>query len=535
MQNIHGIVLLVSIPFVLRHLCTRSKSLKLPKCCRNVASIAMFEELAWFLFAVVVVTVLVNHFSTATNLPPGPFPLPIIGNAHKLAADSRHVDLMAMEKQYGHVFRLYLGSQLVIVVSGQNAVKHVLVTKSAEFAGRPTFYTSEVYSQGKAIGFVDYSLQWRLHRKLTVSALKTFINDVLKEGTVINDELDLLLKRVRSRNGEPHDITKDIRLAVMNVICALVFGSRYELNDPEFARFVEMTNRIVTMLASGSVVDMFPWLRFFPFKSIKTLKNSCKERDELIGRIFQEHVNANRMQNPRDLTDAILKAKMEAEEEDSSVKGFLTNQHLISTMAEIFIAGMETTASTLCWAMLYLIHNPKIQDMLHQELDDVIGPNRLPDLGDKKKLPYLEATIAETLRISSLAPLAIPHKTTVDTTLQGYHIPKDTTVLVNLWSLHHDPGLWDAPNEFRPQRFLNEDGNFVPPKADVFLPFSGGRRSCSGESLARIELFLVLARLLHSFKFTNPPGCDLPTLEPDVGLVLMPKSFNICVIKRHMF
>ena len=495
----------------------------------------MFEELAWFLFAVIIVTVLVNRFSTATNLPPGPFPLPIIGNVHKLAADSRHVDLMAMEKEYGHVFRLYLGRQLVIVVSGQNAVRDVLVTKSAEFAGRPTFYTSEVYSQGIAIGFADYSLQWRLHRKLTVSAFKTFINNVLKKGAIINDEFDLLLKRVRSRNGEPHDITKDIRLAVLNVICALVFGSRYELNDPEFARVVEMTNGIVTVFASGSVVDVFPWLRFLPFQSIKALKNSCKERDELIGRIFQEHVKANRVQKPRDLTDVIMKAKIEAEEVDSSVKGFLTDQNLIFTMSELFVAGMETTASTLSWAMLYLIHNPNIQDMLHQELDDVIGPNRLPDLEDKKKLPYLEATIAETLRISSIGPLAIPHKATVDTTLQGYHIPKGATVLVNLWSLHHDPHIWDAPNEFRPERFLDEDGNFVPPKANVFLPFSGGRRGCLGEPLARIELFLVLARLLHSFKFENPPGCDLPTLEPDGGLVLTPKPFNICAIMRHMF
>ena len=495
----------------------------------------MFEELAWFLLAIIAMTMVVNRFfAIKPLLPPGPFPLPIIGNAHKLAADSRHVDLMAMEKQYGHVFRLYLGSQLVIVVSGQNAVKDILVTKSAEFAGRPTLYTSEVYSQGKAIALADYSLQWRLHRKIIVSALKTYINKVLNQGTVIIDEFDLLLKRIRSKDGEPHDITKDIRLAVMNVICALVFGSRYELNDPEFSRFVEMTNGIAKMVASGSVVDVFPWLRFLPFRSMKTLRNSCEERDELIGRIFREHVKANRVQNPRDLTDAMLKAKMEAEEADSSVKGFLTDQHLILTMNEIFMAGMETTTSTLCWALLYLIHNPNIQDMLHQELDDVIGPFRLPNLKDKNSLPYLEATIAETLRMSSLVPLAVPHKATVDTTLQGYQIPKGTTVLVNLWSLHHDPDIWDAPNEFRPQRFLDEDRNFVPPKADVFLPFSGGRRGCLGESLARIELFLVLARLLHSFRFENPPGCDLPTLEPDVGIVLMPQAFNVCAVKRHV-
>jgi steroid 17alpha-monooxygenase/17alpha-hydroxyprogesterone aldolase len=203
------------------------------------------------------------------------------------------------------------------------------------------------------------------------------------------------------------------------------------------------------------------------------------------------------------------------------------------TMAEVFMAGMETTASTLCWALLYLIHNPNVQQKLHQELDQVIGPDRLPKLVDKKHLPYLEATITDTLRISSLLSLAFPHKTTVDTTLQGYSIPKGTTVLTNLWSLHHDPEIWDDPNEFRPRRFLNEGGNFVPPKAERFLPFLAGRRGCLGESLARIEVFLVLARLLHSFKFKNPPGSDLPSLKPITGLALMPRPFCVCAINRH--
>ena len=95
-------------------------------------------------------------------------------------------------------------------------------------------HRGEVYSQGRAIALADYSPEWRLHRKITVSALKMYINEVLKQGTVINDQFDLLVKRVQSRNRQPHDITKEIRLAVMNVICALVFGSRNELDDPEF-------------------------------------------------------------------------------------------------------------------------------------------------------------------------------------------------------------------------------------------------------------------------------------------------------------
>ena len=490
----------------------------------------MFEELAWPILAIILVILIINHFHGTRNLPPGPFAFPIIGNAHKLAADLRHAALMELEKQYGKVFRLYLGSKLVVVASGASAIKEVLVTKSADFAGRPSLYTSEIFSEGKAIGFVDYSSEWRLHRKVAASAIKTY-NKVKEFG--IHDEFDLLLKRVRSRNGQPHDITKEIRLAVMNVICSLVFGSRYELDDPEFTKFIEINDTIVNMVSAGSVVDVFPWLRFIPFKSIQNLKEKCAERNEIIRRIYRQHVDAWRVDNPQDLTDALLKTKKQAEDEDSSTKGFLTDQHLIMTMSDVFIAGMETTATTLCWALMYLIHKPDVQQRLHQELDQVIGPGRLPELDDKKNLPYLEATITETLRLSSIAALSVPHKTTVDTTLQGYSIPKGTTVLTNLWSLHHDPEIWDEPDAFRPQRFLDEEGNFVPPKADRFLPFSAGRRVCLGESLARIELFLVLARLLHSFKFENPSGCDLPTLEPINGIVLMPQPFSVCALNRH--
>ena len=493
----------------------------------------MFEELAWFILAVILVTLIVNYFTVTKNLPPGPFPLPIIGNALKVSPDSRHVDLTSLGKQYGKVFRLYLGSQLAVVVSGRKALKEALVTKSAEFAGRPNLYTANYYSDnGKAVAFADYSPEWKLHRKIVVSALRIYNNGVLKRGCDISDEFDLLLKRVHSKNGQPHEITKEIRLAVTNVICSLVFGSRYELDDPEFTALLKIHNGIWKMLASGSVVDAFPWLSFLPFKSIQDFKEKCKERDELFGRIYREHVEANRIDDPQDLTDALLRAKKEAEDEDSSIKGFLTDQHLIMTMSEVFIGGMETTASTMCWALLYVIHNPQVQEMLHQELDRVIGPHRSPGLEDKENLPYLEATITETLRISSVGAFA-PHKTTVDTTLQGYHIPRNTTVFANLWSLHHDPEIWDNPNEFRPTRFLNEESNFVPPKPDQFLPFSAGRRGCLGESLARIQVFLVLARLLHSFKFENPPGFDPPSLEPITGLALMPRPFSVCALNRH--
>lgn len=498
---------------------------------------AMLEELILLGVAVIVlITLIINHFSENKNLPPGPFPLPIIGNVHKFAPDSRHVDFMNMEKQYGNVFRLYLGSQLVVVISG-TAIKEALITKSNEFAGRPCLHTSKVYSrEGKAIVFEDNSLEWKLRHKIVHSAIKLYSSGLLSRlESVVNYEFDLMFKRMELNLGEAFDVTRDIRLAVMNVICALVFGSRYELYDPEFTKLLDMLHTMATIVSCGSVVDVFPWLSFIPLKSMQILNEKLDERDELMQRIYQEHVKANRLDKPQDLTDAMLKAKKEAEEEDSSVTGLITDKDVLLIIGEIFIASTETTASTLCWALLYLLHNPEVQDKLHEELDQVVGPDRQPEVKDKKRLPYMEATITETLRISSLVPLSIPHKTTIDTTLGGYFIPKGTTVIPNLWSLHHDSSVWEDPYKFMPERFLDEDGSFLPPRADRFLPFGSGRRVCIGEPLARIELFVILARLLHCFKLENPPGCSPPTLEPDVGVALMPKPFKVCAVKRHFF
>ena len=475
-------------------------------------------------------------FPGTYNLPPGPFSLPIVGNAHVMAADSRLADFMEMEKQYGQVIRLNIGKQLAIMVSGE-AIKEAFVTKAVDFAGRPSLHSTEIFAfGGKAysVATVDYSPCWKLLRKISIVAYEMYTNDVRKQAAVINEEFDRLLQIIQSRNGQPHGIANDLLLALTNVFCVMMFGSRYELDDPELTRLAEIESGIFNLFTEGFLVDVLPWLKCFPFNSIQTLKELIEDRDKILGRIHREHVKANRVQNPRDLTDALLKAKKESEEEDSANEGMVTDQNVIMLMNEIFIASVVNIANTLSWALLYLIHNPRTQELLHQELDQVIGPNRLPDIDDRSSLPYLEATITEILRISSVIPFSVPRKTTVDTTLQEYDIPKDTTVFTNLWSLHHDPDFWDAPNDFRPQRFLDKDGKFVPPNVDHFHPFGVGIRDCVGTFMTRVELYLVLARLLHSFKFENPQGYDLPSLEPaPPAFALGPKPFKFCAIKRH--
>ena len=194
--------------------------------------------------------------------------------------------------------------------------------------------------------------------------------------------------------------------------------------------------------------------------------------------------------------------------------------------------GTETPSVVILWLIFYAIKYPDVQARLHSQLDEVIGnTNRLPQLSDKPNLPYLDAFIAEVQRIVSDTPLAVPHSTTRDTSLAGFLIPRDTTVFINLWAIHHDSDRWEDPFCFRPERFLDEQGRL---RLEGIMPFSFGKRSCPGESFGKKAVFLYAARLLYRFQFENPPDAILPDEDDsDYGIVLSCKPFKICALERR--
>ena len=204
---------------------------------------------------------------------------------------------------------------------------------------------------------------------------------------------------------------------------------------------------------------------------------------------------------------------------------------LCFSASDLFSAGTETPSTVILWILYYLIKYPDVQARLHCELDDVIGKaNRLPELSDKPNLPYLVAFIAEVLRIVSETPLAIPHLTMRDTFLAGFFIPRNMTVFINLWAIHHDPDCWEGPFCFRPERFLDEQGRLC---VQGVLPFSAGTRSCPGEGFSKRAVFLYAARLLYSLKFECPLGEALPNeKDSDLGILRNCKPFKIRAIAR---
>ncbi|KAM4690412.1 cytochrome P450 2B19-like [Rhinophrynus dorsalis] len=191
-----------------------------------------------------------------------------------------------------------------------------------------------------------------------------------------------------------------------------------------------------------------------------------------------------------------------------------SQENLVISVFNLFVAGTETTANTLQFCLLVMIKYPHIQDRIQKEIDTVIGPHRLPGVADRVKMPYTNAVVHEIQRFLDLVPMSLPHQVTQDTFFRGFTIPKGTTIFPILGSVLSDPNHWETPDEFNPGHFLNEKGEFCTRLA--FIPFSAGKRICPGEGLARMEIFLFLIAVLQKFTFkaeAQPDTINLLTLR----------------------
>uniref|UniRef100_A0A8C2ZR00 Cytochrome P450 2K1-like n=1 Tax=Cyclopterus lumpus TaxID=8103 RepID=A0A8C2ZR00_CYCLU len=322
--------------------------------------------------------------------------------------------------------------------------------------------------------------------------------------------------------GEAFDTTHAMNYAVSNIICSMVYGSRFEYNDLQFKSLVDGTTRNTQLMAVQHVpMDLQMGFQ----QKRKTFAFNMKQNSELFGRL-KETLNP---QMCRGFVDAFLVRKQNMEESGKTNSHF-HHENLMVTVLNLFAAGTDTTATTLRWGLLLMAKYPKIQNQVQEELSRMIG-SRQVQVEDRKNLPFTDAVIHETQRLASIVPI-ISHRTSQDVTFQGHFIKKGTTVIPLLSSVLHDESEWEEPHSFHPAHFLDKDGKFF--KRDAFMPFSAGRRVCVGESLARMELFIFFVSLLQHFRFTPPSGVseDELDLTPRVGFTLNPVAHALCAVSR---
>ncbi|XP_077172729.1 cytochrome P450 2W1-like isoform X2 [Paroedura picta] len=459
------------------------------------------------------------------NLPPGPPPLPLVGNLHLINIKRQDKSFMKLSEKYGPVFMVHLGFQKAVVVTGYQAVREALLSNADEFLDRPPIPIFTEIQHGHGVFFSSGEL-WKSTRRFTMSSLRDLgMGKKLIEGRIV-EELHYLIELVKSFKGEPFKL-RSFNTAPTNITFAMLFGDRFEYADPTFVTLLRLIDEVMILLGSPflHLFNFYPFLGFFlrPHKMIvRKVEEVCVILRKHI-QVCKETINANCL---RSYTDALLFRQKEEENRGTST---FDDANVVASVLDLVMAGTETTATTLQWAVLLLTKHPEIQRKVQEEIESVLESGRLPTSEDRKHLPFSNAVIHEVQRFVTLLP-HMPRCTAVDTHFRGYFIPKGTTVIPSLTSVLLDKTQWETPDQFNPNHFLDADGNFV--KKEAFLPFSTGRRNCLGESLAKMELFLFFVGLFQRFSFRPPPGStesDVDTVAVP-GFTMRPRAQKICAV-----
>ncbi|XP_036610277.1 cytochrome P450 2J2-like [Trichosurus vulpecula] len=460
------------------------------------------------------------------NYPPGPPGLPVVGNFFQMNFTDPQITVQKFAKEYGNVFCMYAGNLTIMTVTGLPMIKEVLVNQDQVFIDRPDIPVhSHVF---KSLGLLMSNGQgWRQQRRFALMTLRNFGLGKKTLEDRIREEARYLTEAIREEKGQPFDPHFQINNAVSNVICSVTFGHRFDYHDSQFRELLKSLDNVLVLEArwESQLFNMFPWIMKFLPGSHQKFFNEWKKLESFVKQVIKQHKEDLNPEKTQDFIDAYLKELCK-----DNIHPSFNEENLVFCTLDLFLAGTETTSTTLRWALLYLALYPEIQGKIQAEIDRVIGQSRQPTMADKENMPYTNAAIHEVQRMGNIIPFNVPRVARVDTTVAGYHVPKGTILSTNLTALHRDPEEWDTPETFNPEHFL-ENGQFK--KREAFLPFSIGKRVCLGEQLARTELFLFFTSLLQKFTFQAPPNTKL-SLDIRYGLTFSPVSYQICALPRVM-
>lgn len=464
-----------------------------------------------------------------SGMPPGPIEFPIIGQFSPVFEEVKAEEL---RKKYGNIVTGRLGSMRTVIIYDYKMAKDAMA--KLEFAGRPSFFADFNLDEDKTGGLVGSNgAQWQHDRRFTLKNLRNLGMGKSYLETAINVEAQALVDDLAQYGSNPVEYPNSFRAAPLNIIWQMVASTRYDVNSKEVGKICDLTNDFRKLSSPWMFLEMFfptlkrlpSWLRRWAFRK-DVFEAFIENMRTIVKETLTEHEKSLDPDSPRDLIDEYL-IEMAAEEAKGGDKELLFRRGaLMQIINDLFSAGSDTVNNMIKWVVFLLARYPAIASRMQAEIDQHVAREKLVSLDDKPSLPYVEAFTTEALRYSSMFIMNVQRSALVDTNFEGYVIPKDTVITVCNYSVHFDPTYWNDPEQFLPERFINDAGEYKAPR-EGFFAFGSGRRQCLGELLARMELFLFTAAIVQNFDILVPEATVLEDKFGDILGVRSPRDYKL--------
>ncbi|XP_037451444.1 cytochrome P450 76M5-like [Triticum dicoccoides] len=448
------------------------------------------------------------------RLPPGPRPLPVLGNLLDLPGDLHHT-LARLARAHGPVMMLKLGITATVVVSSRDAAREAYTKYDRHLAGRAIPDVANALGNFKRsmIWLTGSDPLWQTLRGIVASHIFSPGGLAMVRGVRERKVRDMLVY-FRHRAGQEVDVGHGVYGGVLNLVSSAFFSvDVVDLGGESAHGLRELVEDIITALAKPNVSDIFPFLRPLDLQGWRRWVAGRYGKvfgilDDIIGRrlSLRGALTTKGKHKHGDFLDSLLELVS---------KGKIGRDMATTMLFDVFAAGTDTIAITIEWAMAELLRNPRVMAKVRAEMDVKLGGKDTVEEPDAANLPYLQAVVKEVMRLHPVSPILLPHQAVEDgVEIGGYTVPKGSRVIFNVWAIMRDRAAWERPDEFVPERFLDmADMVDFRGKHFQFIPFGSGRRLCPGLPMAERVVPFILASLLHAFEWRLPDRVSADELD----------------------